>query len=160
MSVLCSLLLLWACEALRLKGLILMPLLILPALMLTFEKRWFALILNYFLPAGLILFLPFLHYAWLFYVSVLALYAPIRTLLQRFRSGWLGSLLMYLICNVLFGLALFGLSCFGVRPWTQLLPFTLALSVLAIEIGFLMLDVLYQLFAKLYRDRIRKYLFV
>ena len=61
MMVLLTLILLWSAEAIGMLGVLLLPLMVLPASVLTEENRYAALLFNTVLPAVLILFLPFPH---------------------------------------------------------------------------------------------------
>lgn len=160
MMPLLSLLLLWAAEALRGWGVLLLPLLLLPACVLTIERRYFALAINYLLPVVLVLVLPFSHYHWFLYAAILGIYAPLRALWARVRADWLGSLLTFLTCNALLLLWLLLLSRISVHPLAALSPVFRILAVLALEIGLLLCDVAYQLFCRIYRKRLRRRLFV
>ena len=98
MALLLTLLLLWGMEALGGWGVALLPL-TLPALcVLTWERRYGALLLCVLVPAAVILALPFLHYAWFGFMTVVSWYAPVRTALLKLRAVWAQTVIALLLC--------------------------------------------------------------
>lgn len=158
MMILLSLLLLWLSECLSSFGFLLLFFLLLPSQMLVLEKRNLSVVLNALLPAIVILFLPFRHYTWFFYITVVAWFAPVRTLCMRFRSPWVGSLLSFIFCNLSFFLALFLISLLGISPIGTNDLFWIAVYLFLSEIGFALLDVVYQLFRRFYISHFRRFL--
>lgn len=156
MHILAALLLLWACEALRLWGVLLLPLCLLPLSALTADRRWAAYAVAAALTAGLILLLPLPHYAWFDFVFVLSWYAPVRRLLMRRLDVIKGGLLAFGLCLLGAVLGLGVLLLTGARPLAGLSPVWLVALVFAALIRFLLYDAAYQLFTKLWTRVLRK----
>lgn len=158
MMLLMSLLLLWAAESLGSLGVLLVPFMIFPSAVLTLERRIPALVLNYFLPAALILLLPFPHYAWFGFVFAAGWYAPLRELVSRIRAAWVGTILAILLSNAGIAAGFFLLSLVGSYPLSSLDPFWMTLLILGIELMIVLFDILYQLFCSLYLNTLRRFL--
>ena len=150
MATLLTLLLLWAAEALGGWGVPLLALVLFPLCVLTAERRWIALALAVLLPAALLLFLPFSHYAWFGFVAVVGWYAPVRCRLMRVRAGWQGSLIAFGLCNAGLALGFGALLLLGANPLAGTDPLRIVAMAFGIEIGCLLLDVFYQLFMRLW----------
>ena len=134
-------------------------------LLLTLLLLWGAEALGGFgvsilLPAALILLLPFSHYAWFGFVTVVSWYAPVRTALLRLKSMRAQSLWALLLCNVGAGIGFAILFLLGANPLSALDPFWLALLITGIELLFLLFEVVFWLFRKLYQARLRRFLLV
>ena len=155
MTLLC-LLLLWGCEALGAGGAAMLPFVLLPLCALTAERRWVGYPIAVLGTAALILFLPFIHIAWFGFVAVLSWYAPVRRLLDRKLSVVKGGLLALGLCNAGVLLGLFGLSLLGAHPLGEIDPLGIVLIAFGAEIGFLLLDVAYQLFTRLWTLHLRR----
>ena len=152
--------LLWSAEALGGWGVLLLPLLVLPLGMLVWEQRYGMYVLTVLLTAALILALPFLHYAWFGFVTVLSWYAPVRSLLSRIKTPRVGSLLALLFCSLGFAAGMLLLHLIGAHPLAGLDPFWLALLFTGVLIGFALLDACYLLFHRFYTRKLRKFLMV
>lgn len=124
-----------------------------------FEERLFGLaILCDVLIAAIVLALPVPHYAWLAFVCVLAPYIPVRHALRTLKDPRRVSLLPIGVTLLWTALILGVLYCLGVNVFTLLpLPITVLLALGVLFLLFL-LDIFYQLFLKLYRNRIRRFL--
>lgn len=160
MMVLLTLILLWSAEAIGMLGVLLLPLMVLPASVLTEENRYAALLFNTVLPAVLILFLPFPHFAWFGFVAVIGWYAPVRALLSRIRMEWFGNLLAFLLANAGIAIGFFVLFLIGVQPFSGLDPFWLVLVIIGIELEILLTEIIYQIFGNLYQTHLRRFLLV
>lgn len=160
MMILLTLLLLWAAESAGFLGVLLLPVLIIPSAMLTCEKRVPALILNYLFPAFLIILLPFPHFVWFGFVFTAGWYAPVRDLLSRIRSEWIGNILAILTANAGIAAGFYSLSLAGAYPLNGLDPFWMVLLILGIELEILLFDIVYQLFCNLYVNSIRRILLI
>ena len=160
MQMLLTLLLLWACEALRGWGACLLPVCLLPLAALTADRRWIAYPLAVVLAAALILFLPLPHYAWFGFVFVLSWYAPVRRLLTQKLDVVKGGLAAFGLCNLGAALGLGVLLLLGARPLAGLSPLLLIVIGFGSEITFLLCDVAYQLFTKLWMRVFKKALSV
>ena len=156
MMSLLTLLLLWVAESVGALGVLLLPLLIIPASVLTCEKRIPALIINYLLSSILILFLPFPHYSWFGFVFAAGLYAPVRELLSRIRTVWIGNLIAIVAVNAGIALGIGFLSNIGISPFVNLDPFWLVLLILGIELEIILFDIVYLLFTDFYLKTIRR----
>ena len=159
MATLLTLLLLWAAAALGGWGVPLLALVLFPLCVLTAERRWIALALAVLLPAALLLFLPFSHYAWFGFVAVVGWYAPVRCRLMRVRAGWQGSLIAFGLCNAGLTLGWAVLQLFGANLLAGVDPFWIVVVLFLTEIGCLLLDVFYQLFMRLWA-RTKRFLLV
>lgn len=160
MMILFTLLLLWISESISNAGFLLLFLMIFPSEMLVLEKRYVSVLLNVLLPGAIILFLPFKHYIWFFFITVVGWYAPVRTLFFKFRSPWIGSLLSFIFCNVSVAFFLLSFHFLGIHPLSDFDLFWSIIYLFVSEIGFALLDVFYQLFRKLYTLHFRKFLLV
>ncbi len=158
MMILLSLILLWISESINHAGFLLLFLLLIPSEMLILEKKYFSAFLNVILPGFFILILPFSHYKWFFFISVIGWYSPIRFFLSRFRAPWIGSLLSFLFCNIAFASFLFILSYLSIQPIKSFDLFWRIVILVFCEIAFALLDVVYQLFQKMYTQYFRRYI--
>ncbi len=158
MMILLSLILLWISESINHAGFLLLFLLLIPSEMLILEKKYFSAFLNVILPGFFILILPFSHYKWFFFISVIGWFAPIRFFLSRFRVPWVGSLLSFLFCNILFVSFLFLLSYLSIQPIKSFDLFWRIVILALCEIAFALLDVMYHLFQKAYTQYLRRYI--
>lgn len=159
-STLLNLILLWSAEALGGWGVLLLPLCLLPTEILCLEQRYGAYLLSIVVPASMILLLPFPHYAWFGFVTVVGWYPLIRTALFELKSTVLQSLLALLFCCIGTAVGCLGLLLIGANPVRELDPFWLTLLLTGMLIGFALLDAVCQLFRKLYLDRLRRFLLV
>lgn len=160
MLILLTLLLLWAAEAAGPLGVLVLPALIIPSSMLTIEKRLPALLLGYLIPSIMILFLPFPHFAWFGFVFACGWYAPVRELLSRIRTVWIGNVLALLAVNIGVTSGFFFLSLIGINPLSDLDPFWMILLILGIELEAVLFDIVYQLFCDLYLNTLRRLILV
>lgn len=156
MHILLTLLLLWACEALRLWGVLLLPLCLLPLTALCTDRRWVAYPVAVLLAGGLILAMPLPHYAWFGFVTVLSWYAPVRRLLVRKTDVIRGGLAAFGLCVLATALGLWGLWLLGANPFAGMAPPVLVVLAFTALIGFLLYDVAFQLFAKLWTRVLKK----
>ena len=160
MALLLTLLLLWGMEALGGWGVALLPL-TLPALcVLTWERRYGALLLCVLVPSAVILALPFLHYAWFGFVTVVSWYAPVRTALLKLRTVWAQTVIALLLCNVGLAAGFVLLHLLGAHPLGGLDPAELSVLFLGIELLCVALDLAFTLLRRAYPRHIRRWLFV
>ena len=159
MTLLLTLLLLWGMEALGGWGVALLPLLLPPLCIPTWEKRYGALLLSVLVPAAVLLVLPFPHYAWFGFVAVLSWYAPARTALLKLRAVWARTVIALLLCNAGLAAGFIVLHFLGAHPLAGLDPFELSILFLGIELLLVALDLVFTLFRKIF-PHIRRMLFV
>ena len=160
MMILLTLLLLWMSESAGPLGVLILPVLVIPASVLTCEKRILALIINYLLPSVLIFFLPFPHYSWFGFVFAAGLYAPVRELLSRVRTVWLRNVIAIIISNAGVAVGFWFLFHFGISPLVSLDPFWLVLLILGIELEIILFDIVYLLFSNFYLETLRWHLLI
>ena len=158
MCALLALLLLCAAEATGWFALLFFLPIALCMLPLCEERLYVHLVLCDLLIAAVVLALPVPHYAWLAFICVLAPYVPLRHALRGMKKAWLGTLLPIGIVLLWTGLVLFGLSFLDVRLYALYPPLITALIGLGVLLFLFLLDVLYQLALKWYRNRLRCFL--
>ena len=158
MCALLALLLLCAAEATGYFALLFFFPIALCMLPLCEERLYGYAILCDVLIAAIVLFLPVPHYAWLAYVCVLAPYVPLRHAMRNLKSPRSATLLPIGITVLWTALVLFGLHLLGVRLILLFPPLVIALIAISVLFFLFLLDVLYQLSLKAYRNRIRRFL--
>ena len=123
------------------------------------EERLYAhLILCDLLIAAAVLALPVPHYAWIAFLCILAPYGPVRHALRGMKSARVSTLLSIVIVLLWTALVVCGLTFLDVHLLTVFsVPVTAAVG-LGILLFLFLLDVLYQLALKWYRDRLRNFL--
>ncbi|MDO4565494.1 MAG: hypothetical protein Q4C04_07770 [Clostridia bacterium] len=97
---------------------------------------------------------------WFFYVALIGHYGIARQFfLDKVNLVWLRSLLLVLYCNIGFALASFVLWQLAEVSILSLLPnIHLVLLIIAAQICFFLLDVIYNVCIAFYNKRIRKWL--
>ncbi len=122
------------------------------------ERFWGYVILIDLLTAAIVLALPVPHYAWLAFVCVLAPFVPVRHALRNLKSTRSATLLTILIVLVWSSLVLFGLWFLNVNVFTVFSPLVTVLIGIGVLLLLFVLDILYQLVLKWYRNRLRRFL--
>jgi hypothetical protein len=158
MTALLLLLLLWAAESVGWFALLFLLPIALLAVPLCEEGLYAWLVAIDLLVAAAVLFLPAPHYAWLAFVCVLAPYVPVRHALRGMKRSYHATLLTVLIVTVLSALVLYGLSLLGVHPYTEWNLPQCAYAILGFFLFLFLLDAGYQLYLRLYRKRLRRFL--
>ena len=153
-----SLLLLCAGEASGLFALLLLFPTALCMLPLCEERLWIHLVLSDLLIAAFVLALPFPHYFWLAYVCVLAPYVPVRHALRDLKKQTHATLFAIGIILLWSTAVLILLSLLGVNALTLFSPWITVLCGLGTLLFLFLLDALYQLAVRRYRNRLRRFL--
>lgn len=122
------------------------------------ERLYGSLIFCDLLIVAAVLALPVPHYAWLAFVCVLGPFVPIRHALNGMKKLWLRTLLPVLIVAAWTALIVFGLRFLDIDLLTMFsLPITAAIG-LGILLFLFLLDILYQLLLRWYRNGLRRFL--
>lgn len=122
------------------------------------ERLYGALVLCDLLIAAAVLALPVPHYAWLAFICILGPFVPVRHALCGMKNHRLSTLLPILIVAVWTALAVFGLRFLNVDLLTVFsLPITVLIG-LGILLFLFLLDILYQLLLRWYRNGLRRFL--
>ncbi len=158
MCALLTLLLLCAAEATGWFALLFFLPIALCMLPLAEERLIVHLVLCDLLIAAAVLAMPVPHYAWLAFICVLAPYVPIRHALRGVKKGFLRPLLSIGIVLLWTGLVLFGLTFLNVNLLTMFPPLYTVLIGLGVLLFLFLLDVLYQLALRWYRNGLRRFL--
>lgn len=122
------------------------------------ERLWGYVILCELLIAAIVLFLPVPHYAWLAYVCILAPYVPLRHALRGIKDPRAATLFPIGLTVLWTALVLTGLHFLGVSLFALFPPLITVLIALGALFVLFLIDILYQLFLKAYRSRIRRFL--
>lgn len=110
------------------------------------------------LIAAIVLALPVPHFAWLAFVCVLAPYIPLRHAMRNMNNPHLSVLLPIGLVLLWTVLVFFGLYWIGVNLFIMFPPLITALIALGVLFFLFILDIAYQLFLKVYRNRLRRFL--
>ncbi len=122
------------------------------------ERLYVHLVLCDLLIAAIVLVLPVPHYAWLAFVCILAPYVPVRHALRNLKKTALSTVLAIGITLLWTALIVFGLTFLDVYLLTMFPPLITALFGIGVLLFLFILDVLYQLLLRLYRNRLRRFL--
>ncbi len=158
MTALLLLLFLWAAESVGWFALLFLLPIGLLGLPLAEEKLWIWLILIDILVAAIVLFLPVPHYVWAAFVCVLAPYVPVRHALRIMKRAYHATLFSVGIVTVYTALMLLGLWFLNVRPYAAWDLHWIVFAILGFFLFLFLLDAGYQLYLKLYRRHLRRFL--
>ena len=158
MCLLLSLLMLCVSEATGWFALLFFLPIALCVLPLCAERLWGFLILGDLIIAACVLALPVPHYAWLAYVCILAPYVPVRHAICGMKKAQFATLLAVGIIAAWTALVLFGLTYLNVYLLSVFSPLITAAIGLGCLLFLFVLDALYQLFLKWYKNGLRRFL--